>query len=833
LSKRTPKQQKHGAKKAAPQQRRDFSSRAAVQETLPKAQVKKVSAELLAPAGSLEAFFAAMEAGADAVYCGLQSFSARAKAKNFSLQDLSAMSAYAHERDRKLFVTLNTLIKEEELPQLVEMLGAVSEAQVDAVILQDLAVWRLAREHFPELELHSSTQMTVHNAAGVKQLERMGFTRAVLARELTLEEIAHIRSQTQMELEHFIHGALCFSFSGQCMFSSYLGGKSGNRGRCAQPCRRRYNVGGKHGYYFSPNDLSVIDLLPDLEQAGVSSFKIEGRMKSAEYVANVVRAYRLVMDAAPAQRNSAREKARQLLKYSFGRTPTQGFLSGEQPADLATPQRRGSTGRFLGDVTRVDGGRLSFMSKDKVLLGDRVRVQPRNDQVGTAFTVKQMFAPKGKTSAMGPGAVCVATPFKDRFRVGDAVYKVSSQQAFSMSDAACRKRLQQVKPRTLPLDLKLVLQEQNLHLHAQVDGVELSSTYAVEVFAAQQSPLDAATLEQVFAQSDTHPFQLRTLELEELPAVIIPPRQLKQIRRDFYAKLGTALSAELTQRRKAQRQRALEDLHSPVGREALAPDTSPAHIPRTDTSLIVRDLREIRAMEAPDVDRVIVPLTAAVLHRRWKVSARLQRSVVWDIPFIVFDRDWDGLQQAVHYLISCGFEQFRLNNLSHFRLFSKHPEAQLETSYRLFCLNSYAARAWQQLGATSGELYLEDDATNMAAVVRNSSALPLRALVYSSVAMLTSRIKIPKLKGDKPIVSDRGDHYRVRTSGGLTVLSAESDFSLCEHMRELMEMGCRGAILDLSHLGVFSQEGKQVLDAYRQGRKVHGTTPFNYVTGME
>lgn len=534
-------------------------------KTIASAPTGPVKAELLAPAGSLEAFFAAMEAGADAVYCGLQSFSARAKAKNFSLQDLSAMSAYAHERGRKLFVTLNTLIKEDELPQLVEMLGAVSEARVDAVILQDLAVWRLAREHFPELELHASTQMTVHNAAGVKQLEQMGFTRAVLARELTLEEVAHIRSQTQMELEHFIHGALCFSFSGQCMFSSYLGGKSGNRGRCAQPCRRRYNVGGKHGYYFSPNDLSVIDLLPDLEQAGVSSFKIEGRMKSAEYVANVVRAYRLVMDAPPAQQTQAREKARQLLKYSFGRTPTQGYLSGEQPADLATPQRRGSTGRFLGDVTRVDGGRLSFKSKDKVLLGDRVRVQPRNDQVGTAFTVKQLFAPKGKVKAMGPGQVSVATPFKDRFRVGDAVYKVSSQQAFSMSDAACRKRLQQVKPAALPMDLKVALQEETLHLHARVDGVEINASYAVEVFTAQQSPLDETTLEQVFAQSGTHPFALRNIEVNELPAVIIPPKQLKQIRREFYARLDADLRAELNRRRKAQRQRALDELRPAAG----------------------------------------------------------------------------------------------------------------------------------------------------------------------------------------------------------------------------------------------------------------------------
>lgn len=287
--------------------------------------------------------------------------------------------------------------------------------------------------------------------------------------------------------------------------------------------------------------------------------------------------------------------------------------------------------------------------------------------------------------------------------------------------------------------------------------------------------------------------------------------------------MDSDLSAELSRRRKVRRQRALDDLRPESEGEVLSPDTS----------LIVRDLREMRAMETPDVDRVIVPLSAAVMHRRWKVSARQRRSVVWDIPFIVFDRDWDGLQQAVHYLISCGFEQFRLNNLSHFRLFSKHPEAKLETSYRLFCLNSQAARAWHELGACSGELYLEDDAANMAAVVHNSTALPLRALVYSSVAMLTSRIKIPKLKGDKPIVSDRGDHYRVRTSAGLTVLSAESDFSLCEHTRELMQVGCRGAVLDLSHIGVFSQEGKQVVDAYRQGRKIPGTTQFNYVNGLE
>jgi putative protease len=306
--------------------------------------------ELLAPAGSLEAFFAAMDAGADAVYTGLKAFSARAKARNVTLDELSGMVNYSHERGRKVYVTLNTLVKERELPALAETLADLEGLGIDAVILQDLAVWRLARRHFPGLELHASTQMTVHNAAGVRMLERLGFTRAVLARELSLAEIAAIRRQTTLELEHFIHGALCFSFSGQCYFSSFLGGKSGNRGRCAQPCRRRYRYRNEDGYYFSTNDLSAIDLLPELAEAGVVSFKIEGRMKSAEYVASVVGAYRRVLDAPPETRRDAVKAGKELLKLSFGRLPTRGFLPGGVPTDIAIPSLTGATGRFLGEA---------------------------------------------------------------------------------------------------------------------------------------------------------------------------------------------------------------------------------------------------------------------------------------------------------------------------------------------------------------------------------------------------------------------------------------------------------------------------------------------------
>ncbi|MCK4691429.1 MAG: U32 family peptidase, partial [Desulfuromonadales bacterium] len=320
--------------------------------------------ELLAPAGSLEAFFAAMEAGADAVYTGLKAFSARAKAKNFSFAEIDQMTRHVRRNGKRIYITINTLVKEAELPQLIDTLGNLEQIGVDAVILQDLAVWKLARDHFPGLELHSSTQLTVHNSAGVKMLERMGFTRGVLARELSLAEIGEIRKQTRLELEHFIHGALCFSFSGQCYFSSFLGGKSGNRGRCTQPCRRRHNYRQQQGYYFSPKVLSAIDLLAELEQAGVCSFKIEGRMKSAEYVHKVVSAYRRVMDTPLEQRKEVIKEAKSLLKVSYGRQPTKGFLPGGQPGDIAIPSLKGATGRFLGEVARVRGGEISFKTKD-------------------------------------------------------------------------------------------------------------------------------------------------------------------------------------------------------------------------------------------------------------------------------------------------------------------------------------------------------------------------------------------------------------------------------------------------------------------------------------
>ncbi|HEY6838254.1 MAG TPA: peptidase U32 family protein, partial [Geobacteraceae bacterium] len=392
--------------------------------------------ELLAPAGSLEAFFAAMEKGADAVYAGLKDFSARAKARNFTLGQMERMSAYAHGLGRKVYVTLNTLVKEAELPLLVETLASLEAMAVDGVIIQDLAVARLVRNHFPGLPLHASTQMTIHNSLGVQQLAELGFERVVLARELHLDEIGAIVRATPLEIECFIHGALCFSISGQCYFSSFLGGHSGNRGRCTQPCRRFYRSRGKEGYYFSTNDFSSIELLPRLVASGIASLKIEGRMKSAEYVACVVEAYRRGLDATEKEWPAALAAAKELLKLSFGRTPTKGFLVSHEPVDIATPGLKGATGRFLGEVKSVRGERITFESRDRLHVGDRVRVQPKSDMAGKGFTVKELFvANRAVKAAPERSLVTLVSPFP--VKTGDAVFKVSSETAFTMSENAC------------------------------------------------------------------------------------------------------------------------------------------------------------------------------------------------------------------------------------------------------------------------------------------------------------------------------------------------------------------------------------------------------------
>lgn len=253
--------------------------------------------EVLAPAGSKEGLFAALCAGADAVYAGGGRFGARAYAQNFSDEELSECIDECHLHGKKLYLTINTLMKEQELSMLLDWLVPFYEQGLDAVIVQDLGVAALLRRELPELDIHASTQMSIHSASGARMLEKLGITRVVPARELSLLEIQNIRQETSLEIECFVHGALCYSYSGQCLLSSLIGGRSGNRGRCAQPCRLPWTFdGGKEAFLLSPKDICTLEILPDILDAGVDSLKIEGRMKRMEYTAGVSEMYRKYVD---------------------------------------------------------------------------------------------------------------------------------------------------------------------------------------------------------------------------------------------------------------------------------------------------------------------------------------------------------------------------------------------------------------------------------------------------------------------------------------------------------------------------------------------------------
>ena len=310
--------------------------------------VKGPAPEILAPAGTEESVRAAIAAGADAVYLGAKSLNARRGAGNFTDEELCRTVSLAHQYGVRVLLTVNTIVFDSELEELDRLIRLACDAAVDGVILQDLAVWEYLRTRTRGLPMHASTQMAVHNLEGARQLEEMGFARAVLARELSLEEIARIRAGTSLELECFIHGALCFCLSGQCYLSAMIGGRSGNRGMCAQPCRLPFS-GGVNSHSLSLKDLCAAALLPQLARIGVNSVKIEGRMKRAEYVAAAVEACRLAREGKPFDLEK--------LRAVFSRSGfTNGYLEGRVGREMfGTRQKEDVTAAagVLGQLRQI------------------------------------------------------------------------------------------------------------------------------------------------------------------------------------------------------------------------------------------------------------------------------------------------------------------------------------------------------------------------------------------------------------------------------------------------------------------------------------------------
>ena len=384
---------------------------------------KNKKIELLAPCGGMEQFYAAVNCGADAVYLGGIEFNARIGAGNFLLEEIEEACDYAHELGVRVYVTMNTLMMEDEIPKALSYAEKLYTIGVDALIIQDLGLGYVIRERMPDFEIHLSTQASVYNRRGVQAAKKLGYKRVVLARECTLEEIKDC-TKDDTEIEVFVHGALCMCYSGQCQLSRYIGGRSGNRGMCAQPCRLTYN--GEH--LLSPKDLCYIDHIGDLIGAGVSSLKIEGRMKSAQYVATVVRIYRKYIDEYYKKgKYIVSENDRKDLMQIFNRGGfTEGYLLGDPGDKLMSgsiPKNQGIyTGVITGKKNRNLYGEVSLIGD--IEMGDVIEI--RGDCTDT-FSTKVTYLQKHGTRA-------VIGDLREDFSVDDKVYRIVSKDLMARAD---------------------------------------------------------------------------------------------------------------------------------------------------------------------------------------------------------------------------------------------------------------------------------------------------------------------------------------------------------------------------------------------------------------
>lgn len=381
--------------------------------------------ELLAPAGSVESVYAAVQSGADAIYLGGNRFSARAYADNFNNESMKKIVCYCHLYNVKIYVTVNTIIKENELKEAMSYVKFLYYIGVDALIVQDIGLAILVKKYFPDFEIHASTQMTVHNLEAALLLESFGFSRIVLSRELSLNEINLISRKLDIDTEVFIHGALCICYSGQCLMSSMIGGRSGNRGRCAQPCRLPYSIlrkidnSIKKGYFLSTKDMCTIENIGDILKSGVCSLKIEGRMKRPEYVAGVVREYRRVIDSYlndDIKGVSINDSKKKLLQLFNREGFTEAYLYNNTGRDMMSYSFPRNTGVEIGRIQKD----MTIVLKEDISVGDGIRNNSRG------FNISNIIENGRKLSKAKKGERVKIIP--SNYKCGDAIYRTSDSQ---------------------------------------------------------------------------------------------------------------------------------------------------------------------------------------------------------------------------------------------------------------------------------------------------------------------------------------------------------------------------------------------------------------------
>lgn len=500
--------------------------------------------ENLAPAGNWDALRSAVAAGADAVYLGYAAYSARAGAGNFDEQQLRDAVRFAHLHHVRVHVTVNTLIKDGELAGVVDVLRLLSEIRVDAVLVQDLGVLRMARRCFPDLPIHASTQMAIHNATGVRFCRNQGMTRAVLARECSAAEIA-LAAKEDIEIEVFGHGAQCVAVSGECLFSSVVGGRSGNRGRCAQPCRLLYTYRGKTAAWLSPRDVCMRDDLPELNKAGVASIKLEGRLKRPEYVATIANSYRNAIDAMDnGHFRKADENEITGLRQIFSRGGfMRGYAMGAEDAGVIDPARVSHGGVKIGRVEFAAGNMARVRLERSLDDGDGLQIRTAQGDAELIYA--------GHDTEAGQIAVVRLRP-DIRTKAGDEVYRLTSEKQLQWARSL-------VIP-AIPADMALIAYPGKPLALTMTDGESSVTVTGDTVAPAQSRAMSEEDARRSLGKLSDTPFSLRTLTVQTAGA-FVPVSALNQLRREACQQLAEARIAAFT--RKAGREENADDLIYP------------------------------------------------------------------------------------------------------------------------------------------------------------------------------------------------------------------------------------------------------------------------------
>ena len=752
--------------------------------------------ELLAPAGSFETALAAFAAGADAVYLGLNAFSARAEAVNFTPGQLRDLLAFAHGGTprRNVYVTFNTVLDEEELPQAVETLALLDELRPDGVIVQDLGVARLVRRHFPHLALHASTQLVAHNLEGVLALRELGFVRVVLARELPLEDIRSIAQRGGVELEVFVHGALCYSLSGLCLFSALEKNRSGNRGKCAYCCRLGYtDAAGARTLPFSMRDLRLDDSLAALREAGVASLKIEGRMKSALYVATVTSHYRQLLDGARVTTTRAD------LETVFSRRTTPLYINGYpkmQPqatpaeSDPATavvdPASLGHLGTPVGTVKRLTKDRegrtwlrvhinrglerhdgLQFLAPGDKPFGFgisdlRIALSRTNVFSARAGSDVEILVPdhlvKEKSIPSGATVYCSASnEVKRRFPV----------PSFRPSD----------HPSGTPLALTLTLAADGIALRAAARdlGIDLEFKQDLALTPSRHPERTEEAVRRAFARLGGTDWSLGTLTLEDPDRLFAPASVLNDIRRDLVEKLDAVRAQNRTRKIAAVR----AELAGPPAAPAVAASIVPPG------RVLKMRLDQPLPDDAHEYDELVVAIghrsgrEAEALLQQLAAVLRTQAEECGDaaprlraaLPVFTRERDFNALRCTVKHLVKAGVSAWEAADLATLRLLRQLGLADLTADWTLYAFNSSARAALADLGLTRLVLSPENTLENLQNLAARAVQAPqpsYECLVQQSTPLFLSLTR-PATEDPSRLVGLKGDVFTSYLLDGLWV----------------------------------------------------------------